>query len=52
MKKFLTIVTIAIALIASTSCNRRSSEMNTNTEVEECDTAIVDTVMVDTVVVE
>ena len=52
MKKFLTIVTIAIALIASASCNRRSSEMNTNTEVEECDTAIVDTVMVDTVMVD
>lgn len=52
MKKFLTIVTITIALIASASCNRRSSEMNTNIEVEECDTTIVDTTIVDTVVVE
>ena len=52
MKKFLTIVTIAIALMASVSCGNRSSEEVTDTEVEACDTAVVDTVAVDTVVVE
>ena len=52
MKKFLTIVTIAIALIASVSCSNRSSEVVTDTEAEVCDTVAVDTVAVDTMVVE
>lgn len=47
MKKFLTIVTIAIALIASVSCSNRSSEAVTDTEVEVCDTVAVDTVVVE-----
>ena len=47
MKKFLTIVTIAIALIASVSCSNRSSEVVTDTEIEVCDTVAVDTVVVE-----
>lgn len=53
MKKFLTIVTIAIALMSLTSCGNRSSKAATDNETEVCDTAVaVDTVAVDTVVVE
>ena len=52
MKKFLTIITIAIALMASVSCGNRSSEVVTDTEAEVCDTVAVDTVAVDTMVVE
>ena len=52
MKKFLTIVTIAIALMSSTSCGNRSSKAATDNETEVCDTTVVDTVAADTVVVE
>ena len=52
MKKFLTVITIAIALMASVSCGNRSSEAVTDTEAEVCDTAVVDTVVVDTVAVD
>ena len=52
MKRFLTIVTIAIALMSLTSCGNRSSKAATDNETEVCDTAVVDTVAVDTVVVE
>ena len=52
MKKFLTVITIAIALMASVSCGNRSSEAVTDTEVEVCDTAVVDTAVVDMVAVD
>ena len=52
MKKFLTVITIAIALMASVSCGNRSSKAATDNETEVCDTAVVDTVAVDTMVVE
>lgn len=52
MKKFLTVITIVIALMVAVSCGNRSSEAVTDTEVEACDTAVVDTVAVDTMVVE
>ena len=52
MKKFLTIVTIAIALMSLTSCGNRSSKTATDSETEVCDTTVVDTVAVDTVAVD
>ena len=52
MKKFLTIVTIAIALMSLTSCGNRSSKAATDNEAEVCDTAVVDTAVVDTVAVD
>ena len=52
MKKFLTVITIVIALMSLTSCGNRSSKATTDNETEVCDTVAVGTVVVDTAAVE